>query len=107
MMTMMMAMSMCWVRTRQGGVHWATCRVVGAVGQRVKCLLSPAFVGLTPVLYGTTFLLFVCLPRQGTHAMKMISKGSKTYDWFTTVYDNIDSLATSATHDISDADVVQ
>ena len=39
--------------------------------------------------------------------MKMISKGSKTYDWFTTVYDNIDSLSTSATHDISDADVVQ
>ena len=58
-------------------------------------------------MYGTTFLLFVCFPRQGTHAMKMISKGSKTYDWFTTVYDNIDSLSTSATHDISDADVVQ
>ena len=106
-MTMVMTMSMCWVRTRQGGVHRATCRVVGAVGQRVKCLLSQRLLVQLRSCYGTTFLLFVRFSPQGTHAMKMISKGSKTYDWFTIVYDNIDSLSTSATHDISDADVVQ
>ncbi|KAK7087970.1 uncharacterized protein [Littorina saxatilis] len=44
---------------------------------------------------------------KGAHVVDMLSKGKSTYAWFNTLFTNIDSLANAATHQISDADVVQ
>ncbi|XP_070204823.1 uncharacterized protein [Littorina saxatilis] len=44
---------------------------------------------------------------KGAHVVDMLSKGKSTYAWFNILYNNIDSLVNTATHQISDAAVVQ
>nr|KAG5702297.1 hypothetical protein BaRGS_002964 [Batillaria attramentaria] len=44
---------------------------------------------------------------KGAHVVEAATKSKSTYDWFKILYDNIESLTNTATHQISDEAVVQ